>query len=39
MPVTTLPKPPYYVVTFSSQRREGDNGYAAMADEATRSGR
>ena len=33
MPVTTLPKPPYYVVTFSSQRTEGDHGYAAMADE------
>lgn len=32
MPVITLPKPPYYVVTFSSQRREGDHGYGAMAD-------
>lgn len=32
MPVITLPKPPYYVVTFSSQRREGDHGYCAMAD-------
>ena len=25
-------KPPYYAVIFSSQRTEGDNGYAAMAD-------
>ena len=33
MPVTALPKPPFYVVTFSSQRTEGDHGYAAMADE------
>ena len=27
-----LPEPPYYVVAFSSLRREGDEGYAAMAD-------
>jgi heme-degrading monooxygenase HmoA len=26
-----LPDPPYYAVIFSSQRREGDEGYAAMA--------
>lgn len=26
-----LPLPPYYVVAFSSQRTEGDNGYGAMA--------
>lgn len=25
------PPPPYYIVAFSSQRTEGDNGYAAMA--------
>lgn len=27
-----LPEPPYYVVMFISQRTEGDNGYAAMAE-------
>lgn len=27
-----LPSPPYYIVAFSSQRTEGDNGYGAMAD-------
>lgn len=27
-----LPAPPYYVVTFSSRRTAGDNGYGAMAD-------
>jgi len=27
-----LPPPPYFVVAFSSQRTEGDNGYGAMAD-------
>lgn len=27
------PEPPYYAVIFTSQRTEGDNGYAAMADE------
>lgn len=27
-----LPAPPYYIVAFSSIRREGDDGYAAMAD-------
>jgi len=26
------PKPPYYAVIFSSQRTEGDNGYAQMAE-------
>lgn len=26
------PEPPYYVVIFSSQRTEGDNGYGAMAE-------
>ena len=27
-----LPRPPYYVVAFSSTRRDGDHGYGAMAD-------
>ncbi|SIP90201.1 Heme-degrading monooxygenase HmoA [Rhizobium sp. RU35A] len=27
-----LPAPPYHVVTFASQRTDGDNGYGAMAD-------
>lgn len=27
------PEPPYYAVIFSSQRTEGDHGYAAMAEE------
>lgn len=34
-PLTTLtqtPEPPYYAVIFSSRRKEGDYGYAAMAD-------
>jgi heme-degrading monooxygenase HmoA len=26
------PEPPYYVVIFSSQRTEGDNGYTQMAE-------
>jgi heme-degrading monooxygenase HmoA len=26
------PEPPYYAVIFASQRREGDQGYAEMAD-------
>ena len=26
------PKPPYYVVTFTSLRTEGDKGYGDMAD-------
>ena len=25
------PEPPYYAVIFSAQRKEGDNGYSAMA--------
>ena len=33
MPLAQLPVPPYYVVTFASQRTEGDHGYGAMADE------
>ena len=27
-----LPEPPYYAVIFSSQRTDGDHGYAVMAD-------
>ena len=30
--ITQTPKPPYYVVIFTSVRTEGDNGYAEMAD-------
>ena len=33
MPLAQLPPPPYYVVTFASQRTQGDAGYGAMADE------
>lgn len=33
MTLAQLPAPPYYVVTFASQRRDGDHGYGAMADE------
>ncbi|MBZ9556794.1 MULTISPECIES: antibiotic biosynthesis monooxygenase [Modicisalibacter] len=33
MPITAnTPEPPYYAVIFSSQRTEGDHGYAAMAE-------
>ena len=28
----TTPEPPYYAAIFTSQRREGDNGYGEMAD-------
>ncbi|MBL0371363.1 antibiotic biosynthesis monooxygenase [Rhizobium sp. KVB221] len=28
----STPRPPYYVVTFSSQRTDGDNGYSDMAE-------
>jgi heme-degrading monooxygenase HmoA len=27
------PAPPYYTVAFSSKRTDGDDGYAAMADQ------
>lgn len=30
------PKPPYYAVVFTSERTDGDNGYADMADEMMR---
>ena len=29
--IAETPLPPYYAVIFSSQRTEGDNGYAEMA--------
>jgi len=29
--IASTPKPPYYAVIFTSQRTEGDNGYAEMA--------
>lgn len=31
-----LPDPPYYAVIFSSQRADGDSGYAAMAEKMAR---
>ena len=31
MPAAATPKPPYYAVVFSSQRSDGDRGYAGMA--------
>jgi heme-degrading monooxygenase HmoA len=31
-PLARTPEPPYYAVIFSSQRTEGDRGYAKMAD-------
>ena len=30
-PLAKTPEPPYYAVIFTSQRTEGDAGYAAMA--------
>ena len=30
--IAATPEPPYYAVIFSSQRSEGDQGYAAMAE-------
>jgi heme-degrading monooxygenase HmoA len=30
-PLAETPEPPYYAVIFTSQRTEGDAGYAAMA--------
>ena len=30
--IAATPEPPYYAVIFSSQRTEGDQGYAAMAE-------
>jgi len=31
MPTAATPQPPYYAVVFTSQRSEGDRGYAGMA--------
>jgi heme-degrading monooxygenase HmoA len=31
--IANTPAPPYYAVIFTSKRSEGDNGYAAMANE------
>ena len=31
MPTAKTPEPPYYAVIFTSQRTDGDNGYAEMA--------
>ncbi|WP_293764806.1 antibiotic biosynthesis monooxygenase [uncultured Aquitalea sp.] len=31
-----MPRPPYWAVIFSSLRRDGDNGYAEMADRMVR---
>ncbi|WP_027093057.1 antibiotic biosynthesis monooxygenase family protein [Cohnella thermotolerans] len=30
--IAKTPEPPYYVVIFSSERTEGDNGYDAMGN-------
>jgi heme-degrading monooxygenase HmoA len=30
MSIAALPAPPYYMVSFSSQRTEGDNGYGEV---------
>jgi heme-degrading monooxygenase HmoA len=30
--IATTPEPPYFAVIFSSQRTEGDRGYAAMSE-------
>lgn len=31
--IANTPKPPYYAVIFTSERTDGDNGYAEMAEE------
>jgi len=31
--IAQTPQPPYYAVIFTSDRTEGDHGYAEMADE------
>ena len=31
--IAQTPQPPYYAVIFTSERTEGDNGYAEMAEE------
>jgi heme-degrading monooxygenase HmoA len=30
--ISTMPEPPYYAVIFTSERTDGDNGYAEMSD-------
>lgn len=35
-PIAHTPKPPYYAVIFTSERTDGDNGYAEMAEEMER---
>ncbi|CAI6079380.1 antibiotic biosynthesis monooxygenase family protein [Cohnella sp. JJ-181] len=34
--IAITPEPPYYAVIFTSERTDGDNGYAEMADEMER---
>ncbi|CAM3642885.1 MULTISPECIES: antibiotic biosynthesis monooxygenase [Brevibacillus] len=34
--IAQTPQPPYYAVIFTSERTEGDRGYAEMADEMVR---
>lgn len=31
--IARTPEPPYYAVIFTSERTDGDNGYAEMAEE------
>jgi heme-degrading monooxygenase HmoA len=31
-PIASTPQPPYYAVIFTSLRKDGEEGYAAMAD-------
>lgn len=31
--IAKTPRPPYYAVIFTSERTDGDNGYAEMAEE------
>lgn len=32
MTIPKLPQPPYYIVAFAAQRRDGDHGYGATSD-------
>jgi len=34
--IACTPQPPYYAVIFTSERTEGDHGYAEMAEEMVR---
>lgn len=38
-PFASLPEPPYYIVSFSSRRMTGDDGYYAMGDAMMRLAR